>query len=333
VPEYLVLLAPSSNRVYAGDAPAITAAEAEIVVSSARPAGRLGAAPTSLEGVPYLAVELADGVDPSVLGGLAATHAVFAREGSLLRPIPAPDGTRFDDDLLTIPKYPGKTNEQLTRVLLNVTLASTDLSDRGHLTVLDPLAGRGTTLSWALTLGHDALGVEVERREVEAYAAFLTTWLRRKRVKHRIGTHPLRRNGVHLAEVVEAQVGRDNPQTLTVYAADTLSTANLLQRRRVDAVVTDAPYGVAHGSRGARGGRDRSPAELLEAALPVWVSVLRPGGAVGIAWNTHGLSREDLAALCGNAALEVCDDGPYRRFAHRVDAGIHRDLLVARLPR
>ena len=332
MPEYLVLLAPSSNRVYAGDAPAITAAEAEIVVPAAGPRGLLAAAPTSVEGVPYLAVELADGVDPSVLGGLAATHAVFAREGSLLRPVPAPDGTRFDEDLLTIPKYPGKTNEQLTRVLLNVTIASIDLPDRGRLTVLDPLAGRGTTLSWALTLGYDAVGVEVERREVESYAAFLTTWLRRKRVKHRIGTHPLRRNGVHLAEVVEAQVGRDDPQTLTVFAADTLTTAELLQRRRVDVVVTDAPYGVAHASRGAHAGRNRSPAQLLEAALPVWVSVLRPGGTVGIAWNTHGLSREDLAALCAKAGLEVCDDGPFRGFAHRVDAGIHRDLLVARKP-
>ena len=65
----------------------------------------------------------------------------------------------------------------------------------------------------------------------------------------------------------------------------------------------------------------------------MWVSVLRPGGAVGIAWNTHGLSRADLAALCARAGLEVCDDGPYREFAHRVDAGIHRDLLVARKPR
>jgi tRNA G10 N-methylase Trm11 len=143
----------------------------------------------------------------------------------------------------------------------------------------------------------------------------------------------LRRNGVLLAEVVEAQVGRDDPQTLTVYAADTLTTAELLQRRRADVVVTDAPYGVARASRGARGGRERSPAQLLEAALPVWMSVLRPGGAVGIAWNTHGLSRDDLAALCGGAGLEVCDAGPFRGFAHRVDAGIHRDLLVARKPR
>jgi hypothetical protein len=333
VPEYLVLLAPSSNRVYAGDAPAITAAEAEIVVSAAVPGGFAGATPTTVAGVPYLAVEVADGVDPRLLGGLAATFAVFEREGDLLRPVEAPGGPRFDDDLLTIPKYPGKTNEQLTRVLLNVTLASTDLPDRSRRTVLDPLAGRGTTLSWALTLGHDAVGVELERREVEAYAAFLTTWLRRKRVKHRIGLAPLRRDGRRLGDLLEAQIGRDDPQSLVLYAADTLATAELLQRRRVDVVVTDAPYGVAHGSRAARGGRDRSPAELLEDALPVWVSVLRPGGALGIAWNTHGLSRADLAALCAGAGLEVCDDGPYRGFAHRVDAGIHRDLLVARRPR
>lgn len=333
MPGYLVLLAPSSNRVYAGDAPAITAAEAEIVVSSAVPGGFVGATPTSVAGVHYLDVELADGVDPRLLGRLAATFAVFEREGDLLRPVEAPDGERFDDDLLTIPKYPGKTNEQLTRVLLNITVASLDQPDRPRLTVLDPMAGRGTTLSWALTLGHDAVGVELERREVDAYAAFLTTWLRRKRMKHRIGLAPLRRNGTHVAELLEATIGRDDPQTVNVYAADTLATADLLQRRRVDAVVTDAPYGVAHGSHAGRGGRDRSPADLLAEALPVWVSVLRAGGAVGIAWNTHGLARDDLAVMCTSAGLDVCDDGPYRGFAHRVDAGIHRDLLVARKPR
>jgi hypothetical protein len=332
VPEYLVLLAPSSNRVYAGSAPAITAAEAEIVVSAATPGGFLGAEPTTRAGVPYLSVQLADELSPAVLGGLSATFAVFAREGELLRPVPAPSGLRLDDDLLTIPKYPGKTNEQLTRTLLNVTAASTRLGHHDRLTVLDPLAGRGTTLSWALALGYDAVGVEVERREVEAYAAFLTTWLRRKRLKHRIGVTTLRRSGQRMADVLEAQVGRDDPQSVTVYAADTLRTAELFQRRRVDVVVADAPYGVAHGSR-SHGDRNRSPADLLSAALPVWVSVLRSGGAVGIAWNTHGLSRPDLATMCAEAGLEVCDEGPYLRFAHRVDAGIHRDLLVAVKPR
>jgi hypothetical protein len=335
--EYLVLLSPSSNRVYAGQAPAVTAAEAEVLVSAAHPGGFGGAEPLTIAGVAYLGVRLDANVDPGVLGALASTYAVFAREGELLRPLEVPSGRLLDDDLLTIPKYPGKTNEQLTHTLLNVTLAAVDPAGRPpgcRLTVLDPLAGRGTTLSWALTLGHDAVGVEVERREVEAYAAFLTTWLRRKRVKHRIGMTTLRRSGQRLGEVLEARVGRDDPQSLDVYAADTLATAELLQRRRVDLVVTDAPYGVAHGSRtgggAARGRGDRSPGTLLAAGIPVWVSVLRVGGALGIAWNTHGLDRADLAAICTDAGLDVLEGGPYERFAHRVDAGIHRDLLVAR---
>jgi tRNA G10 N-methylase Trm11 len=102
-----------------------------------------------------------------------------------------------------------------------------------------------------------------------------------------------------------------------------------VERRRFDAIVTDAPYGIAHGSRSASG-RDRSPAELLGAAVPVWASVLRTGGALGIAWNTHGLARDELAQMCSRAGLDVCSTGPYLRFAHRVDAGIHRDLLIAR---
>lgn len=333
MPGYLVLLAPSSNRVYAGAALEISAAEAEVVVSAASPTGFRGAEPISIAGVAYLAVTLADDVDPQVLGGLAATYAVFSRQGDLLRPVKVGSGLRLDDDLLTIPKYPGKTNEQLTRVLLNATLATTDLPRDHRLCVLDPLAGRGTTLSWALTLGYDAVGVEVEQREVEAYAAFLTTWLRRKRLKHRIGLTTLRRSGQRMGEVLEAVIGRDDPQSLVVHAADTMLTAELLQRRRVDVVVTDAPYGVTHGSRAGRGERERSPAELLAAGIPVWVSVLRAGGALGMAWNTHGLSRADLAEMCAGAGLEVCDQGPYARFAHRVDAGIHRDLLVARKPR
>ena len=344
---FVALLTPSSNRVYAGDAPAVTAAELRVLGRGALGAGVTDVRSVSIAGVGYLEVTLDGEPRPEVLGQLAAVHALFAREGELLRPVPLTRTERFDDDLLSIPKYPGKTNEQFTRVVLNVTLASTtwagDLASR-RFSVLDPLAGRGTTLSWALTLGHDAAGVEIEAREVEAYSAFLRTYLRRKRVKHTIDLHPVRRNGKHVAHLLEAELSADREayragerQSLELFAADTLATADLFGKRRFDVIVTDAPYGVTHGSRagGARAGgpargRDRSPGALLEVAVPVWVSVLRTGGALGIAWNTHGLSRADLAAICTGAGLTVCDDGPYLELAHRVDAGIRRDVLVAR---
>lgn len=343
MPEYLLLLAPSSNRVYAGDAPRIAAAEVE-VLAAADPAARfVSASPVNIAGVPYLSVSTQGSSEAALLGRVSGAYACFVRDGrgedDLLRPLAVERPGRYDDDLLTIPKYPGKTNEQLTRTLLNLTIASTawakDVGTR-RFSILDPLAGRGTTLSCALLLGHDAVGVEVERREVDAYATFLRTWLRRKRLKHTIDLRPLRRQGVHLGEIMEVEVAPDKAahrsggrQSLTLYACDTLRTAELVERRRFDAVVTDAPYGIAHGSRSA-GSRDRSPAELLGAAIPVWASVLRTGGALGIAWNTHGLSRDDLAQICSSAGLEVCSTRPYLRFAHRVDAGIHRDLLIAR---
>jgi len=346
VATFVALLTPSSNRVYAGAAPAVTSAELRVLGLQALGATVTDVRPTTIAGVPYLEVTLEGKPRAEVLGQLAAVHALFSREGELLRPVPLTRTERFDDDLLSIPKYPGKTNEQLTRVLLNVTLASTawagDMASR-RFSLLDPMAGRGTTLSWALSLGHDAAGVEIEGREVEAYAAFLTTYLRRKRVKHQIDLHPVRRSGKHVADLLEAQLGVDKDayragerQSLELYAADTLSTAELFGKRRFDVVVTDAPYGVAHGSRsggagsGRSGVRQRSPAAILEAAVPGWAAVLRTGGAMGIAWNTHGLARKDLAQICTGAGLTVCDDEPYLGLAHRVDAGIHRDLLVAR---
>src|SRR5690606_18783054 len=95
------------------------------------------------------------------------------------------------------------------------------------------------------------------------------------------------------------------------------------------AIVADAPYGVAHGSRTAGAGLRRSPLQLLADAAPVWARLLRPGGALGISWNVHVARRPDAAEVLAAAGLRVLDEGPYARFRHRVDQAITRDILVA----
>jgi hypothetical protein len=85
---------------------------------------------------------------------------------------------------------------------------------------------------------------------------------------------------------------------------------------------------VQHGSR-AGGRRERAPATLLEAGLPAWRRVLRPGSGACLAWNTHVMSRAHLADLVAAAGFEVLDEPPLDGFAHRVDQAIRRDLLVA----
>jgi hypothetical protein len=326
---HLLLLAPSANRVYAGEAPRLAAAELAVTAN-------LAATPTSVAHVDYLSFT-ADDPDLAAIARSSAAWALFRVTDTpdtgepQLTPVPLPPVAQCDDDLVTIPKYQGKTNEQFTRLLLNVTLSQ--VRAEGPVTVLDPLCGRGTTLTTAWLLGHDAAGVEADVKQVEAMAAFLKTYLRRKRVKHHAEVNPVRREGKALGRKLEAEAELpDGRRRLTVFTGDTRQSAALFGKRRFAAIVTDAPYGVVHGAqtdvKNPRS-RDRSAAALLREAIPVWASQLAPGGALGLSWNALGLPRADLLHLLAAAGLTPRDEGPWQDFAHRVDSSIHRDIAVA----
>lgn len=337
---YAILLAPASNRVYAGEAAPLVAAELEILLTAAgRQPGSI--TPVDRAGVGYLSVDLPpDPIVEQTLGRASAVLAAYEQIGDLLRPIALPRPDRFDDDLVTIPKYPGKTNEQFTRLLLNVTLAARHGPTPTPARVLDPMSGRGTTLSTAWILGHHAYGVEVDDKSVEAQATFLRTYLRRKRLKHHLTLTPVRRDGRNLGRRLDADVRPPDGGAeleMTVFTGDARDSAALYGKRRFDVVVTDAPYGVVHGSarrdpKAARGGRSRSAADLLAEAIPIWAGQLRPGGALGLSWNTYGLRRDQLADAVRGAGLEPLGEAPYLRFGHRVDSSINRDIFVARAP-
>lgn len=334
MPRYLMLRTPSANRVYAGESGPLTAAELELTAPFAREI-----ADVDVAGVSYLSFE-AEPLNDGQLAGVSrqsAAFALFESEGDLLRPLALPAPFVLDDDLVTIPKYQGKTNEQFTQLLLNVTLAAITREPTGPRQVLDPLAGRGTTLSTALLYGHDAYGVEGDAKSFEQMASFLKTYLRRKRIKHTADVTPVRRDGKAVGKRFDATVHTDDAKlTLASFTGDTRESAMLFGKKKFDAIVTDAPYGVAHGSttdvRGVSGKRDRSPAGLLREAIPVWAGQLMHGGALGLSWNTFGLSRDDLAAILEKAGLQVCTGGAWERFGHRVDSSIKRDLIVATKP-
>ena len=330
---YLVLLAPAANRVYAGEADVLAAAELQICHP-----GDLTVEPVVVAGVDYLSVTAED-LDPDVVAGQSASLALFERStddrGDLLRPIELPTTDWLDDDLVTIPKYPGKTNEQFTRLLTNVTLAAVR-RDPGPREVLDPMAGRGTTLMTAWLMGHDGFGVEADPKSLEAMSAYLKTWLRRKRLKHTADTTPVRREGRAIGKRFDATLRLPDRRELVMatFTGDARDSGRLWGRRKFDAIVTDAPYGVVHGAtvEAGKGKRDRSPAGLLADALPIWAGQLRPGGALGLSWNTHGLAREQLAGLMAAQGLDVMDEGPWLQFSHRVDSSIQRDLMVGVKP-
>ncbi|WBB50675.1 SAM-dependent methyltransferase [Verrucosispora sp. WMMA2044] len=343
---YGVLSLPSSNRVYSGAAVELTRAELEIF-GDAVLGGRVGDVSTAtIGGARYVTFEAVGGLserDAALLGNLSSAYAIFEFVGDLLRPVPLTRLDRFDDDLLTIQKYPGKTNEQFTKLLLNVTLLASDGAGElltRRFRVLDPLCGRGTTLNQAMMYGFDAAGLDRDSKDFEAYQTFLSTWLKRKRIKHRVlESGPIRRERkvvgrrlrVELAASKEAHKAGD-VQCVDVVNADTTRVGEFFRPETIDVVVADAPYGVQHGSRTAETGLARDPLALLTAAAPGWARVLRPGGALGISWNTNVARREEAAARLAAAGLTVLDTGPWRTLTHRVDQAIVRDVLVAQKP-
>jgi SAM-dependent methyltransferase len=345
-----MLVAPSANRVYADQAPRLAAAELAAFGGAVLDADLHEIGPVDIGGVQYVGFRVVPALseqDVAYLSNASTAYALFARMGEgrdeLLRPVRLRPLARFEDDLITIPKYAGKTNEQFTQLLLNLTVLASARAGAmlgQPLTVLDPLCGRGTTLNQALRYGYHGIGIEFDGGHVEAYGAFLRTYLRRKRIKHTVETAPVRRERRRVARRLTATIAPSKQahksgqvQRVTVFHADTTQARELLRADCCDVIVTDAPYGVAHGSRtNARPGPSRNPLDLLAAALPGWTGLLRRGGALGISFNTHVAGRDKVAAVLAEAGLSVITSPAYEGLAHWVDQGITRDVVVARKP-
>ena len=334
---YALLVLPAVNRVYGQAAPALTAAELAVFGATVLE-GRVGdIGHRDIGGVSYVTFSAADGLtDRNVrhLSNLSSAYALFelADGSDALRPVVLHRLDRYDDDLLTIPRYTGKTNESFTKLLLNLALVcSTTARDRyldagDAVRVLDPLCGRGTTLHQAFMYGFDACGVEIDTKAVDAYETFFVQWLQEKRIKHKVEQARIRRDGKVIGHRTDIAVGASKADlkagaasSVTVVNDDTRRTAEHFKRSTFDVLVTDLPYGVQHKAR-----------VLVGEALPVWVQVLKPGAGVALGWNTRVLKRADLVAQLSDAGLEVLDAPPFDRFAHRVDRTIHRDVVVAR---
>ncbi len=328
---YALLVREVANRVYSARAPRLLAAELAAIAPA------LDGAVSAIEvvafgGVPYVSFETPASLgddDRFVLSNLSTTRALFevGDDGSL-RPVDVSPLARFDDDLVTIQKYPGKTNEQFTHLLVNLTVA---VSRAAHeraaagkpVRLLDPVAGRGSTLNRALVYGFDATGIELAEADVDQYRTFLTTYLKEHRIKHRLEREQVR-NGP-LKGTSRFAIRIRGEQQARMIRGDTALAADLLAGQQFDVVVGDLPYGVQHRATGEKVAR--SPDELLDAALPAWRSVMRGGAAIGLSWNLRTLSRAAVLDRLTAAGFELVEQSG--AFEHAVDRSITRDLVVA----
>jgi len=333
---FALLVRESANRVYAGESQRLLAAELGAITAELH-AAVSDLTATERGGVPY--VEFAAGDDDLdehdrfVVSNLSTARAVFeVHENELLEPVDRTPLEWFDDDLITIQKYPGKTNEQFTHLLVNLTVAASPSAHRRAaagqpVRLLDPVAGRGTTLNRALMYGFDATGIELVEADVDQYRSFLVTYLRAHRLKHTTARERIKKGP--LAGTSSVAVTIRGEQHVRVVRGECERAGEILAGQRFDVVVGDLPYGVQHRATAGKGSA-RSPGELVREAVDGWRSLLRAGAAIGLSWNLRTLPRDELSATLVGAGFEVLEHPA--SFEHVVDRSITRDLIVARVP-
>ena len=268
-------------------------------------------------GLELLSVELAKERVPE-LARLSFLQAVFEVTGDALRPLALEPAYALPSALVTEARYPGKTNERVTAQAVNVALA---VAGHGPHRLLDPVAGRGTTLLTAARYGIEAYGVE---RDVKALADFrrnVKKITKLHRIKHKLSEGSVikrRRDGAgrYLAFTF--------PQSGVRLVAGDSADPQLVGRGRYTLVVGDLPYGIQHRGPGGR----RDPLDTLAACAPTWAAALAPGGAMVLIFNALQPRPERLHALFAQQGLELLPT----RCTHRMSESIVRQLAVFRRP-
>ncbi len=264
-------------------------------------------------------------------------YALFEeRENGLLRPVEAPQWRYLPDSLNTILKYPGKTNEQFTRMLVNLAVwAGGGLRERP--TLLDPMCGQGTTLFEAALRGWNAVGLEVQQQPVQKGVTYFLKFLETGRYKHKRSEERRTLAGKRIARAVTVEYAAEkdawyagDTRRLRIFHADSALCGQLLPKESCHLLACDLPYGVQHGSSGQEGLR-RDASALVRACAPGWYAALCRGAGAALAYNTLTTPREALADAMEAAGFAVLPAAA--ELEHRVDQAISRDILLARKPK
>lgn len=345
MPLYGILLNPSYNRVYFQSTRDLAVSELKAAnIRMSQPC--LDIMNQTIAGVEYITFQTEQPLredDVRTLSILSFVYAIFelgSRESGsrqALYPINKNAPQYFEDDIVTILKYPGKTNEAFTRLMINIGWLISDSYNNENISLLDPVCGRGTSLFQGLAYGFNVFGVELDRAAVQQAVTFLTRYLKTKRYKHKLLETKMSEGGKKICEIYKYSLANTKDsykggKTLQAefYRGDTLYIPKFIRKNSIDIIAGDLPYGVQHGSSTHTGSFTRNPESLLREAIPQWVRVMKPGGAMVLSWNTFVIKKEIITEIMETAGLKVQTGDPFDGFVHRVDQAIIRDLIAAR---
>ncbi len=291
----------------------------------------------SLGGCTFLtfSADALTGAQLTALSRHSAALLICERQGDLIRPLDKVSHDYLTQDIAEVLKYKGKTSAVFTKMMLNCALAASDFFDAaGPLTVLDPMCGKGTTCFVALQTGMNAVGVDIDNRDLKECAAYFEKHLQFHRLKHSLsqGSRTVRKHAVPEAIYTFADskehYKEGDTRSFSLFLADTGLTGELIKKAPAHLLVADLPYGVQHAPQDGK--RTESFAQLMKRVLPTWHNAVRKGGAIALSFNTLTLKKADLITWLTDAGFTPLTEGPYQDFTHFVETAVTRDFVVAR---
>ena len=214
-------------------------------------------------------------------------------------------------------KYRGKTHEIVTQLGLNLALRYSTARPTSKPSLLDPMAGRGTTLLWAARYGINAVGIEIDKRALEHFQRDTKRQTKLHRLKHKVQQGSLSQ-GKRSLRFLEFKWPES---TSKLIQGDSRHVETLTGGQRFHYLVSDLPYGVQFG-----GEVRRNPLDLITECAPAWARSLRVGGVMVLIFNTLQPKRRRLLEYLSTLDLEYIPV----LMPHRVSESIERDLIVMR---
>lgn len=344
--KYALLSNPGHNRVYFENSKKMAIAELTLFLNK-NDIEKSNIQGEVLSGIYYITFETAEKLTTEnieKLSRLSFIYGIFMLseiDGNLyFSPITKANYEFINPYLSIILKYTGKTNELFTKMMINLALFSIKYKETEKIKLLDPIAGKGTTLYEGLIFGMDTYGIEIAEKSVNESYNYIKKFLETEKYKHT--TNSLKISGENKsfkANKVSIDIAKNkdslkekNTCHWEMISANSALANKLYKKNTFDIIVGDLPYGVQHGnvSNGNQNSSiTRNPKELLNMCLPAWFDVLKIGGAIALSWNSFLLSYDDFAYILNKNGFQTLSTEIYKSFEHRVDQSIKRDIIIA----
>ena len=155
----------------------------------------------------------------SYLSGHSTICFMAEKTDLLLKPLQVRPSGYLKEDLPEVLKYKGKTSTSFTRMMINICRSL--LKEEGHgevLTLLDPMCGKGTSCFCALVSGMNAIGLDIDTRDIRETSDYFARYLKMHLLKHTVKnrSETAGRTAVPVTEFVFADTKLPNFRFLTL---------------------------------------------------------------------------------------------------------------------